>query len=514
MSRALAGELLVTGTLVTESALCVGSGHNEGGGEIVCLRNGAGDLVIPGSALAGAFRATFQDEQPWGGQEYGSQLYFEDAVLTSESRVEHRDGVMIDRRTGAAAAGMLYGREVIPAGSRFSWELRLEVTDTFDRAAAESWVSAITGRLAAGVGFGGGTSAGLGRVKLKDACQTWIGMGARAELVDFLRNPHGTPKKVQLSPESRAGHLQITVPWRACGPLLVSVPLNGLVDRIPQHTRSGDGATRLVIPGTTLKGVLRSRAEWIVRTIAGIDAPGKPLEQLAGAPGIVAALFGAPPKGRGRARTAGRQGALRVGEVRSKQAISGWSQIVAKLVEPRSTKPGDAGLTERARIKVAAINQLKSSSGGLRISDHVAISRWTGGADDGKLFATVAPLPADDYWQPIELDLDLARAGAGVLPGLALLVFVLRDFCQGWIGIGYGTTRGYGEVTADSDQITWAFGFGLPEELSAWAGQTFTLQQLLSGDEFADLRKRLEDAWRQMAVTFGTTEGDRDAVAR
>lgn len=512
MSRNLTGELVVTGTLATESALSVASGLDAPDADITCVRNGAAQLIIPGSALAGAFRATFEHDKPWGGQEWASQLYFEDAVLIGDDRVEHRDGVMIDRRTGAAAEKMLYGREVVPAGSRFAWELRFEVTDGFDRSAADDWLNRIANRLADGVSFGGATAAGLGRVKLIKATTSWIGTRNRAELLEFLGAPNAQTTPITLKPTPPVGHLRITVPWRALGPLLVSVPLNGIVDRIPQHTRDADGATKLVIPGTSLKGVLRSRAEWIVRTVADVDAPEAPLAQLASPLGPVLQLFGIPPAGRGKARRPGRQGALRVGEVLSKNPVGGWSAIINTLVKERSTQAGDQGLTERARVKAAAMNQLRQSSGGLRINDHVAISRWTGGADDGKLFADVAPLPQADYWQPIELDLDLGRIQGDVLAALALLAFVLRDFCHGWVGIGHGTTRGYGEVIAAPQDITWSVGSSVPGVLSEWASRSFALDELLGSDDLAGLRGQLETAWLNAVSQLSETKEAVDAV--
>ena len=101
MSRAIVGEFVLWGDLVTDSALSVGSGVEGPSADITCVRDGLGRLVIPGSALAGAFAARFEKEAAWGGQERASHLYFEDAVHR-RIKVHYRDywRKRADRRRG------------------------------------------------------------------------------------------------------------------------------------------------------------------------------------------------------------------------------------------------------------------------------------------------------------------------------------------------------------------------------------------------------------------------------
>lgn len=49
---------------------------------------------------------------------------------------------------------------------------------------------------------------------------------------------------------------------------------------------------------------------------------------------------------------------------------------------------------------------------------------------------------------------DLARLGSKAEAAIMLLAFVLRDLCEGWISVGHGTTRGYGEIEADPSQVS------------------------------------------------------------
>lgn len=503
MSRAIVGEYVLTGVLVADSALAIGSGEEGAHTDMACVRDGQGRWIIPGSALAGLFSAEYEKFKPWGCKEFASQLFIEDAVWSSGPKEDEvRDGVGIDRRTGTAAPTALYTREVIPVGTRFNWELRLEVVEgELDRNAAREWLRAMAAKLASGVALGAATSAGLGTVRLDGGHRLqWIGIGNRDELLGHLGVLAGlggsaVVEPLKLSTTPPPNRLRITCAWKALGPLLVSVPVNGLADRLPRTTRKGarENVHHLVIPGTSIKGVLRSRAEWIVRTVAGVSVPARFLDQM-NDPGVIGQLFGRPPLGRGRNRTGGRRGAIRVHEVLSARPLPNWPTIVQKLMTTRPGGTGDDRLTARAKSRKEASDAMSAQGGLLRINDHVAISRWTGGADEGKLFATVAPLPADGFWERIVLDIDLSRFASGrdVDRALLLLAVLLRDLTEGWIGIGHGTTRGYGEVTARAEDIQWEFSATLPHGLTL-PEPSFSLADLLGGERFAALRARLAE---------------------
>lgn len=516
--RHVLGEYLLEGTLVADAPLALGSGEPGPFSDSACVRDGQGRLIIPGTALAGVLRPDVARAE-WGSPERASLVWFEDAVALDGVLLELRDGVGIDRNRGTAARGVLYNREVIPKGTRFRLLLRVEAVERLregvTQAEAKTFAEAVAASLASGVALGGRTSAGLGRVRLTAASLTWQGTGLRAGLLAFLTDP--TPRTpldlTQLRPDPAStrtpgGRLRVTVPWHATSPLLVSVAHNGLVDRIPQTARTSETDVRLVVPGTSLKGVLRSRAEWIVRTVTGPDAPDDFADQLAQSPELVGLVFGQPPNRRAGER--GRSGAAQVHEVYSSEPLRAWEKSLARLSARRGTTPV-AVATSRSEAN-AALRKGRQ----LQINDHVAISRWTGGADEGKLFATVAPMPPSSTtdgggvrWDDLVVDLDLDRVGGEqqVLGAIMLVALVVRDFAEGWLGIGHGTTRGYGEVTADPEKITFecseAGRWGLPES-------SFTL-----ADFFADaaVRAPCEEAWHAMITASRGSLPARDVTA-
>jgi len=512
-TRHVVGEWVLRGTLVARSPLAVASGEAGSTTDQACARDGLGRLIIPGSALAGIVRPTFEQLPAWGSQALASLLYVEDAVASHSPPVEVRDGVAIDRRTGTAAEHLLYSREVVPVGTSFAWTLRVEAVDRSEGALskddAKAWLTQIAQELGCGRELGARTTAGLGRVQLTSATLVWLGTGNRNDLLALLSGKASPAQKVDLS-GAASSRLVVTVPWRARSPLLVSVAFNGLADRLPQTATKPESDGKepaaqpyLVVPGTSWKGALRSRAEWIVRTVTGVDAPPHLDAQLAQDLGPVGRLFGRPPvKTRQEAeeiRHPGSRGAARLAEVYSTEAIAGWREALAALAV-RTKKSDDVETRLGARIKAA---EAVAGTGRLRINDHVAISRWTGGADEGKLFATVAPLPDPEAadpggaptpgsWEPLVVEVDLDRLGtdAEAQSSVYLLALVLRDLAEGWVGIGYGSTRGYGEVSAALGDIAFAFPAG---STLAKGSASFTLAFFFSD---ADLRAPFEKAWR------------------
>lgn len=519
-TRHVLGEWVLRGTLVNRSPLAIASGEAGSITDQACARDGLGRLIIPGSALAGIVRPAFERFPAWGSQALASLLYVEDAVAVRSRPVEVRDGVAIDRRTGTAAEHLLYSREVVPVGTLFAWTVRVEAVDRPDGALtrddARDWLTTIALDFGRGRELGARTTAGLGRVQLTDASLAWLGTGSRADLLALLSDKPAPEEKIKL-PEAKSSRLVVTVPWRARSPLLVSVAFSGLVDRLPQTAEKREPTEGqqiapdpyLVIPGTSWKGALRSRAEWIVRTVTNTDAPTHLDAQLAQDLGPVGRLFGRPPtKGRQDGvvvRQPGSRGAARLAEVYSTAPIQGWQEALAALAI-RTDKSED--LAKRLGVRIDAA-QAVARTGLLRINDHVAISRWTGGADDGKLFATLAPLPDPESlpdpeaappqraWDPLLIEVDLDRLGtaAEARSAVYLLALLLRDLAEGWVGIGHGSTRGYGEVTAELSQVVFDFPSGsrLTEKETS-----FTLASFFSD---AALRTPFEEAWQAEICT-------------
>lgn len=395
----------VCGTLVCRSAVHVGSGRESALADLAVVRDGLDRPLLPGTGLAGALRAYlgaapplpgeepapatngsgttvapgtiedlfgFVEERPptspdaasgrggsrtgagWSRQGAPALIRVDDALLVGPLLAPGtRDGVGIDRRTGAAAAGFLYEKEFLPAGTRFSFRL---VADEPPRGDPRVWqaVERLVGALLAGaVPVGAGRTAGLGRIVLEDVTVRRADLSGPEGLVAWLTGgavldpapSFGTPADPALT---------VTVHWEPVGPLLVKDSLEGTaVDALPLTARDAAGRVRLLLPGSSVKGVLRSHAERIVRTLRGQDAPGSLRRTLESErlPGVVG-LFGAGPRngtptGPGEAPDPdpGRRGALEVEDCHSLGHVSAedWDTVLAACPDGRDTGPPRGG---------------------------------------------------------------------------------------------------------------------------------------------------------------------------
>ncbi|CAB1127817.1 conserved protein of unknown function [Candidatus Hydrogenisulfobacillus filiaventi] len=508
----------VQGILTAHGPIRVGGAGGGPGIDLLPAANGMGQWILPGSSVAGALRAVDfrlhaqdglenqlramwgpldEDQRPLG----ASRIWVEDAVTKEQAVAEIRDGVGIHRRSGAAAARIKYNQLVLPAGTRFAWEMRWDRLVAVDDGeqpdpTPEAWLFPLLFYLVSrGLPLGGGKTRGLGWVRLKKSTlqvrrEDW---STREGAWRALAGGEPVGLTWPSSPGDAGRLLTITVEWDPDGPVLVAAGGQGIgVDTVPLTTRGPDGKRYLVLPGSSLKGVLRSHAERIVRTVIGpceetkkwLDLHDR-FEALLDVP-LVRELFGSPRRkspAAGSEAAAGMMGALRVEDVRS---TVGWDEETWEAI---TAKPQEQGCGHQpSRVGEGVEDDT------LQLAQHVAIDRFTGGAAPGLLYDVLEPHRMK--WKPWRLQLDLARLPQLEQPALALLLLVLDDVAAGRVGIGFGTQRGHGvvrirRVTVEPVPEDWP---GRPK----WEAGSAVIRELPS--EVRDwLRRGWETWWRPLA---------------
>ncbi|HPD41053.1 MAG TPA: RAMP superfamily CRISPR-associated protein [Anaerolineae bacterium] len=500
--------LIITGALKTRTALHLGAGKDIAEFDALLRRTAAGDMFIPGSALAGALRAiatrlaprigskvcqaleakTFKepcgcmvchlfgdvnpqekDTEAAGGR--ASRLWVYDAALKSDTNTWIRDGVGIDRASGAAArqGAVKFDLEVLPAEAVFDLHLELEDADEND----QRLLAAILAEWQAGRGaVGGRVARGLGALALERLQVQAQNLDTAAALMGFLRGESGAglqPARkedqdwltgwvqaarqelvpVKANPFVAHSWIEVELTLQATGPLLVNDPT--------QAGRAGfDHAPlvegRPVLPGSSLRGVLRSHAERIARTLATEQAvhggeflatcPAcSPVARPRGAEDLPLECCDALLK---RHESPNADEKIRRDPDREVDAEHELCLACQLFGSPRQ---GSRLIIEDAPLQVGTEPVYK-------VQDFLAIDRFTGGGRDGAKFDAAA------LWRPtFTVRLRLENPWDWEVGWLAL---TLRDLAEGWLTVGFGAAKGFGQVWVP--QWTATIGFLQPQD--------------------------------------------------
>ena len=384
---------------------------------------------------------------------------------SGESPLPRRHGVGIDRTTGAASDGALYEHEFLPRGTKFDIRITAEGRDdeTMGRdqsegipgpASSESvkkLLEVIVDVLTSGaVCLGGRTGSGQGTIQVIEPKLRRTGkttdtgaLTAPADVLDALigEDEEGTPIPLELGGWSLQEPARIRITWWSPTGIFVAEDqeltgrrkeeaqkknpeANGVTEPLRDPSVAWDEA-QLLIPGTSIRGALRSRASRIARTVLAARDELSALtshdlhEQIAAEPNLVRYMFGSTEY----------RGAVTVHDC-------------------LSTKRGK-------RIEVT----------------HNAIDRWTGGVIDGGLFTEAVYLGT--HWEPITIDIDLRQLLNNIEAekgpedreqskpthtdyahaAYVLLGLVLAELSAGTLPLGSRSTRGLGQVVVSSIDV-------------------------------------------------------------
>ena len=432
-------------------------------------------------------------------------------IDSGESPLPRRHGVGIDRTTGAASDGALYEHEFLPRGTKFDIRITAEGRD--DETMGRDQSEGIPGPASSeaielllrlirslfkskAISLGGRTGSGQGAIKVQesneerqDSDDQYLRIVAKSKgiegerLVDVVDPLTGALTE---GPESSKGTdssalvgskpARITITWWSPTGIFIAEDerltkqrkaakeaenkekgINEEVHEVIYPLRDPSEEwenAQLLIPGTSIRGALRSRASRIARTVLAARDDFKPLtshdihEQIAAEPNLVRYMFGSTEY----------RGAVTVHDCLSTKR--------GKLIEVT----------------------------------HNAIDRWTGGVIDGGLFTEAVYLGT--HWEPITIDIDLRQilnnieaekgpeddgktvgadeTGIGsedreqskpthadyAHAAYVLLGLVLAELSAGTLPLGSRSTRGLGQVVVTTIEVEGADREGV--DLPSW----------------------------------------------
>ena len=280
---AIIEKIQMSGRLVVQSPLCIGSGQDDGITDSLVLKNKQGKAFIPGTSLAGVLRDIVCSHDSnladllFGNLSDNRQSMINiDDVLLENSVYTVRDGVRIDGITNTAEDTGKFDYEVVERGAAgsFSATITIRKNDIEDKKAVEQLAAALADQLMYGISLGAHTAKGFGEVK---------GSKIKVATYDFSQ------------PDSLGAWLlgemsQADIYAAAAKPLVadddfyaeidLALKTSLLVGAEPDAFDKGSGKDEwkvqkvmlssngdYVIPGTSVKGVIRKQAEHICRVV-------------------------------------------------------------------------------------------------------------------------------------------------------------------------------------------------------------------------------------------------------
>ena len=286
---AVIARIVLTGKLVVNSPLCIGDGSGEenqnNDKDIHVQKNKQGNPFIPGTSMCGVLRCFMEENLDedidllfGSSADDGAQsvLQIYDIVL-DEFNLAYRDGVAINQYTGVAKDGAKYDYEVVDKGEGiFRLEAVIRQKYIQQKDDIRKAVITIKNKLTEGIQLGAMTSKGLGLVKLK---QPKIGCYDLAQNIDDVKAWFMTPEVDGTDASDRmkdeiAQDISHQVPLFEGDFALRSTMIirtdnfdinadNKHVDKVFLKNASG----RYVVPGSSLKGVLRHQAHYILNKL-------------------------------------------------------------------------------------------------------------------------------------------------------------------------------------------------------------------------------------------------------
>ncbi|GBD36741.1 hypothetical protein HRbin36_01869 [bacterium HR36] len=529
MARVISARLRLQGTLVATTPLHVGGFGEDVDTDLPLARNGRGEWYVPGTSLAGALRHWCEQrfgqtvaQRLWGFQEHdqghASFVIVEDALIKNADSVldEIRDHVGIDRKWGCAAEHIKFDRAILPRGTRLRFCLTVEVGSDADLNQVLAMLAHLKSALEnEQIRLGAAKTRGLGRVKLENGEIRRFVFGTRDGLLALLENSQGQTVDVDelaraqqsLPPKARSC-LGVTIEWEPLGPLMVKAGYEGVAADMVPLVSGINGQVALVLPGSSIKGALRSHAERIIRTLLDQDVStqddpkrrfltdvelplinelfgkrGQRQENIGTNNDAVSSLPGLGPSGQ-QDQPADSQsnngvdsplpglGALAVDDCFGKQHLSRdqWRAI--------GSAQDDVAMREA--LTKAGLQTWQEAY-------HVAVDRWLGSAAESMLYTVLEPHRT--AWEPIRLEINFHRLPQDKrLAAVALLLLVLRDLARDRIPLGFATHRGMGTICVNK------VSFAINTSDSTLANLA---QVRLENGQLLNVPEEIKQAWQQ-----------------
>ena len=435
------GKVVLKGQIECLTPVHIGSGRAKYT-DMDIIRDSNGNVFIPASSFIGVLRYLIvgntkakvespgEFENFWGftdekdGQQSALCCTDLNFLENNSGKIITRDGICIDNKTGIVEKGGKFDFELIEPGNRFLLKMEFtyrEEDEAFVKKTARTIYDLLKEEQ---IQIGAKTNNGLGRVRLvKNATKIY--------LFDFTHKTHvfhwmtqRFADDTQVSSESlgkpfcwQEKQFQIKATLRLKNSLIVRSYAGE--SKMPEacQLRSVDD---WVIPGASLKGAIRSRAERIAYTILDEKAAQR----------IIDGLFGYLEDG------------LEKRKSDIKKGQQGSDKILVKKNSSKKAAKGRIHLTEI----IMSPNDFPAE-----LQTRIRVDRFSGGVIEGGLFDSM-PVFAPKEEKTLEFQIAVQNYKDYEV---GLLLLVLKDLWSGDLAVGGEKNIGRGIFEGVGAEITW-----------------------------------------------------------
>jgi len=395
----------------------IAPGEDRDSNSITIARNGQGMALLRGTSLAGALRSAYRTSH----SEYETNLWFgraldsgddksQDSLLkvpdivlnTGQANVQIRTHNAINRHTGSVIEGGLFSIEVLPPGTGGICLMEICDNSAYQLNEANKFIQELTDILSSGLSLGGNRNRGIGRMMIDGhihyAQFDLTTLNSYADWLDsryrYLRDsemPVGDVINPQSTQNRYVLEFNLNIPRGEDFVVGYGATMDYTLE--PQIVTNHNGQSFWRIPGSSLRGIFRA---WMTR---------------------LAARDGAPVCDSAEAFHSGKH------EIKGDNL--GWAFVSSSERKAYRDHPDSlddpilslfGSLYARGRIHFSdAFSSMPATDNreSVHVRKHVAIDRFSGGANEGMLFTNKVLVASNTLFccrieidNPTELEID------------------------------------------------------------------------------------------------------------
>lgn len=333
-------------------------------------------------------------------QVYQSAFFVSDLRPLGKPRVVVRDGIAVDER-GVAKDKKKYDYEVIEPGIDFGFHAEVLLRKAFKQETFARIIALIVNSLQKGeVSLGAMTTKGFGRCRLLEAECLEFDFRKKADVLNWLAGETEKAGRLEIAERAQLIKKDLKAPRDLFLEVSLAVKNSLLIKSYSGRPQDPDAVHitsngQAVLPGTSIKGALRARAERIVKTLGG--------------------------------------------SADNLKELFGWA--------PENRKDQSAKLKSKFIVEESIIREAETVK---EQQTRIRIDRFTGGVIDGALFDSMPIWPKNQAHPMVVIKMrirDCAPWEAG------LLMLVLKDLWTADLPIGGEKSIGRGVFTGITAKI-------------------------------------------------------------